>query len=112
MEVTGSGSFDRLRQLDVTLQANVSGTTEDVAGTTVILKDSEGTVTGMASTDSNGVANDITFVTQTVDSGSCSSVCTSNLNGYEVVASATIDYYWSGSNNNAADFGTSLRPCP
>ena len=104
VEVTGSGSFDRLRQLDVTLQANVSGTTEDVAGTTVILKDSEGTVTGMASTDSNGVANDITFVTQSVDSGSCSSVCTSNLNGYEVVASATIDYFWSGSNNNAADF--------
>ena len=58
----------------------------------------------MATTDSNGVANDITFVTQTVDSGSCSSACTKNLNGYEVVASATIDYFWSGSSNNAADF--------
>ncbi|MEC7509147.1 MAG: hypothetical protein VX965_08915, partial [Candidatus Thermoplasmatota archaeon] len=104
VEVTGTGVFDRLRQLDVTLQANVSGTTEDVVGTTVILKDAEGTVTGMADTDANGVANDLTFVTQTVDSGSCSSICTSNLNGYEVVASATIDYFWSGSSNNAADF--------
>ncbi|MEC8168364.1 MAG: hypothetical protein VX052_05045, partial [Candidatus Thermoplasmatota archaeon] len=104
VEVTGTGVFDRLRQLDVTLQANVSGTTEDVVGTTVILKDAEGTVTDMADTDANGVANDLTFVTQTVDSGSCSSVCTSNLNGYEVVASATIDYFWSGSSNNAADF--------
>ena len=104
VEVTGPGEFSRLRQLDVTLQANVSGTAEDVTSTTVLLKDSEGTVTGMATTDSNGVANDITFVTQTVDSGSCSSACTKNLNGYEVVASATIDYFWSGSSNNAADF--------
>jgi hypothetical protein len=104
VEVTGTGVFDRLRQLDVTLQANVSGTAEDVTGTTVILKDADGTVTGMVETDSNGVANDLTFITQTVDSGSCASVCTANLNGYEVVASATIDYYWSGSSNNAADF--------
>ena len=104
VEVTGTGVFDRLRQLDVTLQANVSGTAEDVTGTTVILKDADGTVTGMVDTDSNGVANDLTFITQTVDSGSCASICTANLNGYEVVASATIDYYWSGSNNNAADF--------
>ena len=104
VEVTGPGEFSRLRQLDVTLQANVSGVAEDVPSTTVILNDSEGTVTGMATTDTDGLADDITFVTQTVDSGSCSSICTKNLNGYEVVASATIDYFWSGSSNNAADF--------
>ncbi|MFZ8906721.1 MAG: Ig-like domain-containing protein, partial [Poseidonia sp.] len=104
VEVTGTGSFDRLRQLDITLQANVSGTAEDVVGTNVVLKDADGIVTGMVATDSNGVANDLTFITQTVDSGTCASICTANLNGYEVVASATIDYYWSGSSNNAADF--------
>ena len=112
VEVTGTGVFDRLRQLDVTLQANVSGTAEDVTGTTVILKDADGTVTGMVDTDSNGVANDLTFITQTVDSGSCASICTANLNGYEVVASATIDYYWSGSSNNALTSATCSRPCP
>ena len=104
VEVTGTGLFSRLRQVDITLQANVSGVSEDVDGTTVILKDADGTVTGMADTDSNGVANDITFVTQTVDSGSCSSVCTKNLNGYEAVASATIAYSWTNSGNNEADF--------
>lgn len=104
IEVTGSGEFSRLRQLDITLQANVSGVAEDVEDTTVVLKDASGAVTGMAETDSNGDANDITFVTQTVDNGACSSICTKNLNGYEVVASATIEYFWSGSSNNAADF--------
>ena len=104
VEVTGTGLFSRLRQVDITLQANVSGVSEDVDGTTVILKDAEGSVTGMAETDSNGVANDLTFVTQTVDSGSCSSICTQNLNGYEAVASATIAYSWTNSGNNAADF--------
>ena len=104
VEVTGTGEFSRLRQVDITLKANVSNVAEDVDGTTVILKDAEGTVTGMADTDANGVANDLTFVTQTIDSGSCSSICTTNLNGYEAVASATIAYSWTNSNNNAADF--------
>ena len=104
VEVTGSGEFSRLRQVDITLKANVSGVAEDVDGTTVILKDAEGAVTGKAETDVNGVANDITFVTKTVDSGSCSNVCTKNLNGYEAVASATIAYSWTNSGNNDADF--------
>lgn len=104
VEVTGSGEFTRLRQVDITLQANVSGVAEDVDGTTVILKDAEGAVTGMAETDANGVANDITYVTQTINSGACSSICVSNLNGYEAVASATIAYSWTNSNSNEADF--------
>ena len=41
---------------------------EDVTDTTIVLKDSTGAVTGMAETDSNGVANDLLFTTQTVDS--------------------------------------------
>ena len=104
VEVTGTGQFDRLRQLDVTVQANVSGVTEDVDGTTVVLKDADGSVTGMGTSDANGVAHDLTFVTQTVDSGSCASVCTLSLNGYTAVTVATINYYWTNSNNNDADF--------
>jgi hypothetical protein len=58
----------------------------------------------MAETDANGVASDLTFVTQTVDSTSCAAICTLNLNGYTAVTVATIDYYWTNNNNNAADF--------
>jgi FlaG/FlaF family flagellin (archaellin) len=105
VEVTGTGVFDRLRELDINLKANVSGTTEDVSDTTVILKDADGAVTGMQTTDTNGLAEALTFVTQTVDAGACSAVCTTNLNGYEVVASATIDYTWTGvSSTSTADF--------
>jgi FlaG/FlaF family flagellin (archaellin) len=104
IEVTGTGKFTRMRQLDITLQANVSGVAEDVIGTNVVLKDATGSVTGKATTDANGVANDLTFITQTVDSGSCSSICIANLGGYEAVSVASIDYFWSGSSNNAADF--------
>jgi len=82
VEVTGTGLFSRLRELDVTVQANVSGTTEDVTGTTVVLKDADGVVTGMATSDANGVAYDLTFVTQTVDVIICVSVCEPSLIGY------------------------------
>ena len=81
VEVTGTGEFSRQRQLDITLQANVSNVAEDVTDTTIVLKDSTGAVTGMAETDSNGVANDLLFTTQTVDS---SGLTTKNLNGYTV----------------------------
>ena len=104
VEVTGTGVLNRMRQLDVTVQANVSGTTEDVDGTSVILKDSEGSIVGQAVSDANGVASDMTFPTEKVDSGSCASVCTLSLSGYEAVTVATIDYYWNGQSDNAADF--------
>ena len=105
VEVTGTGVFTRMREVDITVTADVvSGsttTTEDVEGTNVVLKDPDGVVTGMAETDSNGVASDLTFVTQTVDAGSCSSVCTPSLTGYTAVTVATIDYFWTSSSNNA-----------
>ena len=107
VEVTGTGEFSRQRQLDITLQANVSSVAEDVGDTSIVLKDSTGQVTGMATTDSNGVANDLLFTTQTVDS---SGLSVTNLNGYTAVASATIDYYWTNSNNNAADFRYVFAP--
>jgi len=107
VEVTGTGEFSRQRQLDITLQANVSSVAEDVPDTSIVLKDSSGKVTGMASTDSNGVANNLLFTTQTVDS---SGLSVTNLNGYTAVASATIDYYWTNSNNNAADFRYVFAP--
>ncbi len=112
VEVTGTGVFTRMRQLDVTVQANVSSVTEDVDGTSVILKDSVGTVTGQAVTDANGVAHDLTFATQKVDSGSCTSVCNLSLTGYEAATVATISYYWNGPNTgqNDADFRYAFHP--
>jgi len=114
VEVTGTGLFTRMREVDITVTADVvSGgttTTEDVEGTNVVLKDPQGVVTGMAETDSNGVASDLTFVTQTVDSGSCSSVCTPSLTGYTAVTVATVDYYWTTGSNNNADFRYAFEP--
>lgn len=104
VEVTGTGELTRLRQLDINVYANTSSGTDDVVGTSVVLKDATGTITGQATTDSNGVANDLTFATQKVNSGACSTVCTLSLTGYEALTVATIDYYWTNQNNNAADF--------
>ncbi|MGB2493452.1 MAG: type IV pilin [Poseidonia sp.] len=104
IEVTGTGEFLRMRQVDVTLQANVSNVAENVVGTNVVLKDASGEVTGMAETDANGVAHDMTYTTQTVDSGSCASVCVLNLGGYSAVAVAEIAYSWTSSSVNNADF--------
>ena len=58
----------------------------------------------MAETDANGVAYDMTYTTQTVDSGSCASVCVLNLGGYSAVAVAQIAYSWTSSSVNNADF--------
>ena len=91
--VTGTGQFDRMRQLDITVQANVSAVAEDVTDTNVVLKDADGAVTGMAATDANGVANDLNFVTQTVDADACSNVCTANLAGYQAVTVASIEVH-------------------
>ena len=103
--VTGTGQFDRMRQIDVTVLANVSAVAEDVTDTNVVLKDADGTVTGMASTDANGVANDLNFVTQTVDADACSNVCNANLAGYQAVTVAAIEYSWTGtSSTSTADF--------
>jgi len=110
VEVTGTGVLNRMRQLDVSVEANVSGSMEDVVGTSVVLKDSGGNIVGQAVSDSNGVANDMTFPTQKVDSGSCASVCTLSLNGYEAVTVATIEYFWSGPSSNAADFRYDFHP--
>ena len=104
VEVTGTGVLNRLRQLDISVEADVDGTMEDVVDTSVVLKDSAGNIVGQAVSDANGVANDLTFPTQKVDSGSCSSVCALSLTGYEAVTVATIEYYWVSSTNNSADF--------
>ena len=110
VDVTGTGVFTRMRTLDVTVQANVSGTTEDVSGTSVVLKDASGSITGQAISDANGVASDLTFSTQKVDSGACVNVCQLSLSGYEALTVATIEYYWSTSSDNAADFRYIFHP--
>ena len=105
VEVTGTGKFTRMRTVDVTIMANVSSVTSNVVDTNVVLKDADGVTAGMASTDTNGVASDITYPTQEVDSGSCSTVCNLSLAGYEVVTVATIgNYYYTSSSDNNADF--------
>jgi hypothetical protein len=110
VEVTGTGVLNRLRQLDISVEADVDGTMEDVVDTSVVLKDSAGNIVGQAVSDANGVANDLTFPTQKVDSGSCASVCALSLTGYEAVTVATIEYFWTSSTNNAADFRYDFHP--
>jgi hypothetical protein len=63
VEVTGTGVLNRLRQLDISVEADVDGTMEDVVDTSVVLKDSAGNIVGQAVSDANGVANDLTFPT-------------------------------------------------
>ena len=86
VQVTGSGVFNRMRQLDITLTAD----SNPVVGPNVILKKGDGEATGSAITDSNGDAADMTFKTQTVDLSGFSQL---NLAGYEAVTVAKVGSY-------------------
>jgi len=102
VSVTSTGLFNRQRQVDITVQANVSGNATSVADTTVVLKDGDGVVQGQADTDTSGVAEDITFTTQTVDS---SGVNTMSTTGYTAVTVSMIGTYsYVGPSNNNGDF--------
>ena len=57
VEVTGSGVFNRLRALDITVTAD----TNAVSGSNVIIKDAEGKPTGSAVTDASGSATGLTL---------------------------------------------------
>ena len=54
---TGTGVFNRMRLVDVTVTADGSA----IDGTNVVLRSTEGEITGMATTDSNGLAADLTL---------------------------------------------------
>ena len=90
VDVTGTGKFTRMRQLDVTLTAD--GTA--VAGATVTLIDGDGASAGNGVTDSSGIAQDLTYVTATVDSNG---LITPSLAGYEVMSVAKVEYYYTHS---------------
>ena len=98
VDVTGTGVLNRMRQIDVSVEADTSA----VSGANVVLKNSDGAITGSSVTDSSGDAMDINFVTQTVDSTGLS---TMNLAGYEAVTVAQVgSYFYSSSGNNNGDF--------
>jgi hypothetical protein len=97
VEVTGVGEFSRMRQLDVGLSADGN----IVTGATVTLIDGDGGAAGSAITDSSGVANDLTFETERVDS---SGMTTTSLVGYKAMSVAKVDYYYTSSTDNKADF--------
>ena len=98
VEVTGSGAFNRMRALDVNVEADSAA----VAGTNVVLRNSDGVAVGSGTTDSNGDAIGMTFTTDMVDS---SGLTTMNLAGYEVVTVAKVGaYYYNSQSDNAGDF--------
>ena len=97
VDVTGTGEFTRMRSLEVELLAD----TFAVPDATVTLIDGDGAAAGSGTTDSSGIAEGLNFVTATVDS---SGLYIPSLTGYEVMSVAKIDYYYTTSTNNLADF--------
>ena len=62
--VTGTGGFERMRELSINLQAD----SNPVADTNVVLMNVDKKITGTGTTDTNGEADGITFRTIRVDS--------------------------------------------
>ena len=83
--VTGTGGFERMRELSINLQAD----SNPVADTNVVLMNVDKKITGTGTTDTNGDAGGILFRTMRVDSSGSSS---DDLSGYEAVTVAEIDY--------------------
>jgi FlaG/FlaF family flagellin (archaellin) len=98
VEVTGTGMFTRMRQLDVTLTADSS----PVADATVTLIDADGASAGNGITDSLGVAEGLVFETVTVNAAQ--GLVIPSLSGYEVMSVAEVAYSYTSSTNNIADF--------
>ena len=97
VDVTGVGEFTRKRSMEVELLAD----TFAVSGATVTLIDADGGAAGSGTTDSNGIAEGLNFITAVVDSNG---LTIPSLAGYEVMSVAEIDYYYTTSTNNKADF--------
>lgn len=101
VDVTGSGEFNRMRQLDVTMEADQGSGAAGVADVAVVLRNAEGATASSGTTDSTGVAEDMTFTSIVVDAAGTHG---QDLNGYTVSSVAKVDYYWSTSSDNNADF--------
>jgi flagellin-like protein len=98
VDVTGTGLYSRMRQLDIQVDAGGSG----VSGANVILKDGSGTPTGSAVTDATGEAADLRFVTETV---SAAGYVLESLAGYEAVTVAKVGTYsYTNPSVNSGDF--------
>ena len=112
VDVTASGGkYTRMRQLDVTLTADGN----NVVGATVTLIDASGTSSGNGVTDASGIAQDLTYVTETVDFAV--GLVTPSLVGYEIMSVAKVQYYYNNSTDNVADFryasqGVTLTDAP
>ncbi|MFL2962365.1 MAG: hypothetical protein ACJZ2K_05225, partial [Candidatus Poseidoniaceae archaeon] len=99
VEVTGSGIFSRMRQLEVAVVADSSA----VSGANVILKDGSGSPTGSGITDSNGIATGLNFLTESVSLAS--GYVVESLSGYEAVTVAQVgSYFYTSPSSNAGDF--------
>ncbi|MGY8727882.1 MAG: hypothetical protein ACKVKS_01490, partial [Candidatus Poseidoniales archaeon] len=108
---TSGGKYTRMRQLDVTLTADGN----NVVGATVTLIDASGTSSGNGVTDASGIAQDLTYVTETVDFAV--GLVTPSLVGYEIMSVAKVQYYYNNSTDNVADFryasqGVTLTDAP
>ena len=97
VSVTGSGLFTRMRELAVTLTADLSA----VPGATVNLLDASGSAVGTGTTDASGQVGGLTFTTITVDNGG---LTIPSLVGYQVSTVAEVDYSYTSSSNNIMDF--------
>ena len=85
VDVTGTGGFERMRELTINVQAD----TNAVIDTNVVLMNADKKITGTGTTDSNGDAEGILFRSIRVDSAGTTN---DDLNGYEAVTVAMIDY--------------------
>ncbi|MGB2346837.1 MAG: hypothetical protein ACPH9F_08300, partial [Candidatus Poseidoniaceae archaeon] len=81
VDVTGTGGFERMRELTMTLQAD----TNPVANTNVVLMNADKQITGTGTTDTNGEALGIQFRTIRIDA---TGTTNDDLAGYEAVTVA------------------------
>ena len=103
VEVTGSGAFNRMREVDITMTAdeNDGNGAQGVSGVNVRLMTTTGDTASSGTTDANGVAEAMTFTTDTVDAQGTHDILSL---GYVVTSVAEVDYYWTDSSDNNADF--------
>ena len=103
VDVTGSGEFNRMRQLDVTMTADQSdgNGAVGVSDVAVVLRNAEGATASSGTTGTTGVAEDLTFTSINVDAAGLHNI---DLNGYSVSSVAMVDYYWNTASDSNADF--------
>jgi hypothetical protein len=97
VEVTGTGTFTRLRAIDVTITADGN----PISDSTVSLVSPAGSTTGSSVTNTTGVASGLTFPITKVDS---SGLTSPSIVGYKAILVAKVAYLYTSSTNNIADF--------